>query len=131
MENALGQLALQLEGELQTDNLAKAIYATDGSIYRKWPLAVARPKHKEDLQKLVSFARQHQIPLIPRTAGTSLAGQCVGEGIVVDTSRYLNRILEVNVEEKWVRVEPGVIRDELNAFLKPYGLFFGPITATA
>ena len=131
MENALRQLALQLEGELQTDNLAKAIYATDGSIYRKWPLAVARPKHKEDLQKLVSFARQHQIPLIPRTAGTSLAGQCVGEGIVVDTSRYLNRILELNVEEKWVRVEPGVIRDELNAFLKPYGLFFGPVTATA
>jgi FAD/FMN-containing dehydrogenase len=131
MENALRQLALQLEGELQTDNLAKAIYATDGSIYRKWPLAVALPKHKQDLQKLVLFARQHQVPLIPRTAGTSLAGQCVGEGIIVDTSRYLNRILEVNVEEKWVRVEPGVIRDQLNAFLKPYGLFFGPITATA
>src|SRR4029079_2052814 len=69
--------------------------------------------------------------LIPRTAGTSLAGQVVGNGIIVDVSKYFTRILELNKEEGWVRVQPGVIRDELNMFLKPYGLFFGPETSTA
>lgn len=131
MKNTLSSLAQQLDGELLTDDLSRVLYATDGSIYRKHPIAVALPKTVEDLRRLIRFADAHQLPLIPRTAGTSLAGQCVGEGIVVDVSRYFNRILEVNVEEKWVRVEPGVIRDELNAFLRPYGLFFGPITSTA
>ena len=69
--------------------------------------------------------------LIPRTAGTSLAGQVVGNGIIVDVSKYFTKIIELNTEEKWVRVQPGVIRDELNMFLKPHGLFFGPETSTA
>lgn len=124
-------LAAQLEGELHTDQLMRTLYATDGSIYRELPLAVAYPKDAKDIQTLVKFAATNKISLIPRTAGTSLAGQCVGSGIVVDTSRYMNKILEVNMEEGWVRVQPGVIRDELNQFLQPYGLFFGPNTSTA
>lgn len=131
MDQALRQLAGQLSGELRWDRLTRALYATDGSIYKQWPHAVAFPKDEEDLRRLVRFANEHKTPLILRTAGTSLAGQCVGEGIVVDTSRYLTRILEFNAAERWVWVQPGVIRDELNAFLKPHGLFFGPNTSTA
>ena len=127
----LQPLAAQLEGELHTDQLRRILYATDGSIYRELPLAVAYPKGAKDIQTLVQFAKANQVMLNPRTAGTSLAGQCVGTGIVVDVSRYMNEILEVNEAEGWVRVQPGVIRDELNVFLKPYGLFFGPNTSTA
>ncbi|MEM9723061.1 MAG: FAD-binding oxidoreductase, partial [Bacteroidota bacterium] len=111
--------------------MMRTLYATDASVYREIPLAVAIPKSIEDIKQLVHFARNHNSSLIPRTAGTSLAGQCVGNGIVVDTSRYLNKILEVNVEESWVRVQPGVVRDELNYYLRQYGLFFGPNTSTA
>ncbi|HMQ45806.1 MAG TPA: FAD-linked oxidase C-terminal domain-containing protein [Saprospiraceae bacterium] len=120
-----------LDGELHFDTLHRHIYATDASVYRELPLAVALPKHEEDIKTLVRFALQEGISLIPRAAGTSLAGQVVGRGMVVDISKYMNRILELNVEEGWVRVQPGVIRDELNQFLKPHGLFFGPDTSTA
>jgi len=127
----LAALRQQLDGELYTDNARKIMYATDASAYREMPLAVAIPKTTQDLQKLVAFAAKHQISLIPRAAGTSLAGQVVGAGLVVDTGKYLNKILEVNPGERWVRVQPGVVRDELNLFLKPYGLQFGPETSTA
>jgi FAD/FMN-containing dehydrogenase/Fe-S oxidoreductase len=127
----LHDLASQLEGELKFDSLTKTLYATDASVYREIPLAVAFPKTEDDIQKLILFARENKTSLIPRTAGTSLAGQCVGNGIVVDVSRYFTKILEFNKEEKWVRVQPGVVRDELNQFLKPHGLFFSPITSTA
>ncbi len=130
-EEKLNILAASLDGELYHDAMMRTLYATDASVYREMPLAVAMPKHKEDLQQLIHFARAENTSLIPRTAGTSLAGQCVGDGIVVDTSKYLNKILEVNQEESWVRVQPGVVRDDLNHFLKPYGLFFGPNTSTA
>src|SRR4030095_1491796 len=89
------------------------------------------PKTIEDIKKLIAFARAEKTSLIPRTAGTSLAGQVVGAGIVVDVSKYFTKILEFNKEQSWVRVEPGVIRDELNLFLKPHGLLFGPETSTA
>jgi FAD/FMN-containing dehydrogenase/Fe-S oxidoreductase len=120
-----------LKGDLFTGRMMRTLYATDASAYRELPLAVAYPKDAADIQELIRFAGRTGTSLIPRTAGTSLAGQCVGEGIVVDVSHYMNKILEVNQEEKWVRVEPGIIRDELNHFLKPYGLFFGPNTSTA
>lgn len=106
-------------------------YATDASVYQELPLAVAIPRHLEDLKLLVAFAATHGVTLIPRTAGTSLAGQVVGRGIVVDMSKHFNNIVEVNAEERWVRVQPGVIRDDLNAYLRPYGLMFGPETSTA
>lgn len=127
----LQRLASDLRGELKFDSLSKTLYATDASVYREMPLAVAFPKDESDLIKLINFADKHKTSLIPRTAGTSLAGQCVGNGIVVDVSRNFTKILEVNPEERWVRVQPGVVRDELNRFLKPYGLFFSPITSTA
>jgi len=127
----LEQLSHSLEGELFWDKSTRLQYSTDASTYREIPDAVALPKGKSDLVKLIEFAIKNSIPLIPRAAGTSLAGQVVGKGIVVDISKYWNRILEVNTEEKWVRVEPGVILDELNLFLKQYGLFFGPETSTS
>jgi FAD/FMN-containing dehydrogenase/Fe-S oxidoreductase len=125
------KLASQLDGELKFDSLTKTLYATDASVYREIPLAVAFPKNDSDIKKLIAFAKAYQTSLIPRTAGTSLAGQCVGNGIVVDVSKHFTKILEFNKEEKWVRVQPGVVRDELNRFLKPHGLFFSPITSTA
>src|SRR5690606_10784724 len=127
----LSQLQTELEGDLYFDQLMRTLYATDASVYRELPLAVALPKTTDDIKKLIRFARENNTSLIPRTAGTSLAGQCVGEGIVVDVSKYFTQILEFNKEEGWVRVQPGVVRDELNRFLKPHGLFFSPITSAA
>lgn len=129
--NELQQLSNDLQGELNYDNLHKGIYATDASVYRKIPLAVSYPKNKEDIKKLIQFATKNKISLIPRTAGTSLAGQCVGEGIVVDVSKYFTEILAFDEKNRTVTVQPGVIRDELNIFLKPFGLFFGPNTSTS
>jgi FAD/FMN-containing dehydrogenase len=127
----LQDLASQLEGDLHFDQLMKTLYATDASVYRMLPLAVALPKSDNDIRALIDFARQNYTSLIPRAAGTSLAGQCVGEGIVVDVSKYFTRILNINEKERTVTVEPGVVRDELNSYLKPFGLFFGPNTSTS
>lgn len=124
-------LGVKLEGEILVDNLSTALYATDASVYRKIPIAVAFPRTVSDIQLLISFAMEHKIGLIPRTAGTSLAGQCVGEGIVVDVSKHFTQIVRLDKENKQVVVQPGVIRDELNQFLEPYGLFFGPNTSTS
>ena len=125
------QLKAKLKGDLFTDNTIRTLYATDASAYREMPLAVAIPKTEEDILLLIQFAVDNKTSIIPRTAGTSLAGQVVGNGIIVDVSKHFTRILELNKEEHWVRVQPGVIRDELNMYLKPYGLFFGPETSTA
>ncbi len=131
MKEKLQQLKAELEGDLFLDDTIRTLYATDASAYREMPLAVAIPKTKDDIKKLIAFAAAEQTSVIPRTAGTSLAGQVVGNGIIVDVSKNFTQILELNKEEHWVRVEPGVIRDELNMFLKPHGLFFGPETSTA
>jgi FAD/FMN-containing dehydrogenase/Fe-S oxidoreductase len=125
------QLQHELRGDLFTDDLHRILYATDASSYRELPLAVILPKDKEDIKKIIEFARFNKTSIIPRGAGTSLAGQVVGGGIVVDISKYLNRIVDFNREEKWVVVEPGVILAELNLFLAPHGLQFGPETSTA
>ena len=127
----LRQLAGELEGDIFYDDTMRILYATDASAYRELPLAVAFPRSENDLKRLIAFANNNNIGLIPRTAGTSLAGQVVGSGIVVDVSKHFTQIIELNEDESWVRVQPGVIRDELNVFLKPYGLFFGPETSTA
>lgn len=131
MEKKLAELAYALEGELYSDQMMRTLYATDASAYRELPLAVALPRNETDIEKLIQFALANNTSLIPRTAGTSLAGQVVGAGIVVDVSKYFTNILEVNTEEQWVRLQPGVIRDELNMFLKSQGLIFGPETSTA
>ena len=130
-EAKLKTLADELDGDLFFDKTMRTLYATDASAYRELPLAVAIPKSINDIKKLIAFANREHTSLIPRTAGTSLAGQVVGDGIIVDVSKHFTGIIEFNKEEKWVRVQPGVVRDELNLFLKPHGLFFGPETSTA
>jgi FAD/FMN-containing dehydrogenase len=124
------QLAGELEGSLYFDAMMRTLYATDASVYREMPQAVALPKTEADLCKLVRFAREHGTSLIPRTAGTSLAGQVVGAGIVVDVSRHFTRILKIDAAQRRVHVQPGVVRNELNLALAPQGIFFAPETST-
>ncbi len=131
INHKLSALQKKMKGELFFDNLHRHIYATDASVYRILPEAVAYPKDSDDIRLLIEYARQNKVSLVPRTAGTSLAGQVVGKGIIVDVSKYLNRILEINPEEQWVRLQPGVIRDDLNRELQKYGLWFSPNTSTA
>lgn len=126
----LEKLKRTLDGDLFYDYSYRLMHATDASPYREIPEAIARPRHTEDIKKLVRFASEQNTALIPRAAGTSLAGQVVGSGIVVDISRYMTRILEINPDEHWARVEPGVIRDVLNREAARYGLLFGPETST-
>ncbi|PKP31768.1 MAG: FAD-binding oxidoreductase, partial [Bacteroidetes bacterium HGW-Bacteroidetes-17] len=130
-EEKFKQLQNQFKGDIFRDESMRILYATDASAYRELPLAVVRPKDDADIKTIINFAKQHGTSLIPRTAGTSLAGQVVGKGIVVDVSKYMTQIIELNEEEKWVRVQPGVVLDELNQFLAPKNLFFGPETSTA
>ena len=120
-----------LSGDLLFDDLHKTLYATDASVYRKIPLAVAFPKNKKDIKILIEFATLNNITLIPRTAGTSLAGQCVGDGIIVDVSKHFTNIISFNEQAKSIKLEPGIVRDSLNIYLKPFGLFFGPNTSTS
>lgn len=112
------------------DILHKITYSTDASTYSEVPQGVAYPETIDDIKSLIKEAKQRKTHLIPRAAGTSIAGQVVGKGIVVDIKGW-NKILEVNKEEKWARVQPGVVRDELNIALKPYGLHFSPETSTS
>jgi FAD/FMN-containing dehydrogenase/Fe-S oxidoreductase len=125
------QLKSQLEGDLFVDNVQRILYSTDASQYKEMPLAVSKPKSKEDIKKIIAFAAKNDTSIIPRGGGTSLAGQVVGDGIVVDISKYMNQILEFNPEEGYVVVESGVVLAELNLFLARHGLQFGPETSTA
>jgi FAD/FMN-containing dehydrogenase/Fe-S oxidoreductase len=136
MENYFQELSARLAGELFYDaspahQVQLLAYATDASVYQEKPVAVALPKNKDDIQLLVQFAAAHQVTLVPRTAGTSLAGQVVSNGLILDMSKYFTDIIEINANEKWVKVQPGVIRDDLNKHLQPHGLMFGPETSTS
>ena len=117
--------------KLYTDPLHRIAYATDASAYREVPEAVTYPENEQDIVNLTQMARERQTHLIPRAGGTSIAGQVVGSGIVVDISKHFKKILEINKEERWARVQPGVVLDELNLALEPYGLFFSPETSTS
>lgn len=127
----LDLLAKEMAGDLFHDITHRLLYATDASAYREVPVAVAMPRDEKDIQLLIRYATKNNTTLIPRTAGTSLAGQVVGNGIVVDVSKYFTRIIEINPEAGYVRVQPGVILDELNLKLAPQGVFFGPETSTS
>jgi FAD/FMN-containing dehydrogenase/ferredoxin len=127
----LAALAVRLTGELHHGEGMRRLYATDASEYQEMPVAVAFPRSEADVRELIAFANEHRIGLIPRTAGTSLAGQVVGNGIVIDLGRHLNRILATDAVARRVRVQPGVVRNELNLCLKPHGMFFTPETSTA
>ena len=124
-------LSKQIDGDLYFDSTMRKLYATDASAYREMPLAVALPKTKDDLIKLICFANKESSSIIPRAAGTSLAGQVVGGGIVVDISEEFCEIIEINVKDSYAIVQPGVVRDELNLRLKEFGLFYGPETSTS
>ncbi|MCK8142499.1 FAD-binding protein [Flavobacterium sp. I-SCBP12n] len=125
------ELSTSLEGTLLHDELHKILYSTDASAYRIFPIAAAIPKSELDIVKIIQFASKNNISITPRTAGTSLAGQTVGGGIIVDVSKYFTKIVSFDPIHKTVTVQPGVIRDELNLYLKPHGLFFGPNTSTS
>ncbi|MFT3828858.1 MAG: FAD-linked oxidase C-terminal domain-containing protein [Opitutaceae bacterium] len=131
LRRSLARLRRELDGELCWDETMRVCYATDASVYRQKPMAVALPRNRADVRRLLEFARRQRVPLVPRTAGTSLAGQVVGAGLVVDFGRYMNRILEIDPARRRVRVEPGVVRDELNLALRPHGLMFAPETSTS
>lgn len=127
----LSELAKTLDGTLFYDDTMRTLYATDASAYREMPTAVVFPKNEDDILKIIRFANEHKCGLIPRTAGTSLAGQVVGNGIIVDVSKHFTAIKELNLNENWIKVQPGVIRDELNTYLRDYNLFYGPETSTS
>ena len=127
----LAELDQQTAGDLRTDRMNRILYSTDASIYQAMPYGVLIPREVDDLYAAVELAAQYEVPLLPRTAGSSLAGQAVNEALVIDFTRHLDQVLEVNTEERWVRVQPGIVLDELNRHLRPYGLQFGPDPASS
>jgi FAD/FMN-containing dehydrogenase/Fe-S oxidoreductase len=118
-------------GEVRFDVVSRALYSTDASVYQIHPVGVVVPKTREDIVRTLEICRNHRCPITMRGGGTSQAGQAIGEGLQVDTSKYFNRLLEVNAEERWARVEPGIVLDELNAQLAPLKLRFAPDISTA
>ena len=125
------ELKRVVEGEVRFDELTRILYSTDASMYQIMPIGVVIPRHKGDVLSTVKICFRHGVPILPRCAGTSLAGQTVGKAVVMDMSKYMNAILEVDPEERSARVQPGVVLDELNAHLKPFGLMFAPDVATS
>ncbi len=129
--NFLEELRAAVDGDLRTDQISRVLYSTDASIYQVMPHAVLIPKTIDDVVTAVTLAAAHNVPILPRTAGSSLAGQAVNEALIIDFTRHLDHILEFNAEERWVRVQPGVVLDSLNAYLRPHGLQFGPDPASS
>lgn len=127
----LAELQKNTAGELRSDEYSRILYSTDASIYQVMPHGVLLPMDADDIHAAVSLANRYNIPLLPRTGGSSLAGQAVNEALVMDMSRHMRQVLEVNSDEHWVRVQPGIVLDELNLYLKPYGLKFGPDPASS
>ena len=130
-ENVAAELRKRLEGEVKFDRYTLLLYSTDASIYQIEPIGVVVPRHKGDVQAAIEVANRFQVPILSRGGGTSLAGQTVGHAIVLDFSKYMRNVLEVNKEELWCRVQPGLVQDELNAHVRSMGLQFGPDTSTS
>ena len=134
-ESMLKQFELELrqgvKGEISLDDYILGIYATDASIYQIMPLALVLPMDDEDVISALNAARKFNVSIVPRGGGTSLGGQAAGPSLIIDFTKYMNRVLEVNVKERWVRVQPGIVLDELNVFLKQHGLHFAPDPATS
>jgi FAD/FMN-containing dehydrogenase/Fe-S oxidoreductase len=125
------ELKKEVEGEVRFDRYSRLLYSTDASMYQIEPIGVVIPRHKGDVQAVIAVANQFAVPVLPRGGGTALAGQTVGHAIILDFSKYMNRVLQVEPEELWCRVQPGVVQDELNAHVRPFGLLFGPDTSTS
>ncbi len=124
-------LTNQIEGEVRFDLYSKVLYSTDASIYQINPIGVVVPRHKKDVLTTIQIAHDRNVPILARGGGTSLAGQAIGEAIIMDMSKYMDTIIEVNIENQWARVQPGVVLDELNHNLKPYNLMFAPDVSTS
>ena len=120
------RLAQELDGDVRFDPMTRELFSTDASSYRIVPIGVVFPKHFEDVQRIVDLTARDQIALLPRGGGTSLGGQTVGEAVVIDFSKYMHQVLEVNLEEAWARIQPGVVLDNFNSLLQPTGFMFGP-----
>ncbi len=125
------ELAAAVDGEVRFDRVSRALYSTDASVYQIEPLGVVVPRSAEGVIQSVNIAARHEVPITPRGGGTSQAGQAIGAGLVLDTSKHLNRILEINADERWARVQPGVVLDDLNAALRPFNLRFAPDVSSA
>jgi FAD/FMN-containing dehydrogenase/Fe-S oxidoreductase len=125
------ELRRRVEGDVRFDRVSRLLYSTDASMYQVEPIGVVLPRHAGDVEAVLEVANRTATPVLPRGAGTSLTGQAVNRALVLDMSRHMDRILEVNEDERWVRVEPGVVQDALNAHLRPRGLLFGPDTSTS
>jgi len=120
-----------VRGDVRFDPASRLLYSTDASMYQVEPIGVVIPRDAEDVQAAVEIARREQVALLPRGGGTSLTGQTVNRALVLDFSRHMRRVLEVNAEERWARVEPGLVQDDLNHHARPLGLLFGPDTSTS
>ncbi len=131
IESYMHDLRQQVRGDVRTDDYSRMFYSTDASIYRQQPYGVLLPRSAEDTHAAIELATQYNMPILPRAGGTSLAGQCTNAALVIDSSKHLNGVLELNVEEKWVIVQSGMVLDELNLYLRPYGLKFGPDPASS
>ncbi len=127
----INQLKNEIEGEVLHDSTTLGMYATDASIYQINPKVIVLPKHKDDVKKAIALANEFKVTILPRGGGTSLAGQTVGSSMILDFSKYMNSILELNIDEQWVLVEPGKVRDVLNQELAEYGYHFAPDPATS
>ena len=127
----LSELKKRFTGDLRLDSASKILYSTDASMYQIEPLGVAIPKTQDDLQAAVELAVKYQIPVLPRGSGSSLGGQAIGEALIIDCSRYLDSIVEINPETHSAIVEPGVILASLNRQSAKHGLMFGPDPASA
>jgi FAD/FMN-containing dehydrogenase len=125
------ELERDISGEVRFDAISRALYSTDASVYQIKPIGAAIPKTRHDIIRIVEICVRFGCPITMRGGGTSQAGQAIGEGLQVDISKYYNRLLEVNAEERWARVEPGIVLDELNAQLAPLRLRFAPDISTA
>ena len=131
MQALISALERELSGEVRFDRASRILYSTDASMYQIEPVGVVLPRHRQDVLRVMRLAGEFGVPVLPRGGGTALAGQCVGPAVIMDLSKYMNEILELNEDEGWVRVQPGVVLDELNSFLKPRGLQFAPDVATS
>ena len=123
-------LRARITGEVRFDDGSRALYATDSSNYRQVPIGVVVPRSADDVVAAVEIARRYGAPVLARGGGTSLAGECCNVAVVLDCSKYFNRVLEIDAERRWARVEPGIVLDDLRAAAAPYGLWFGPDPAT-
>ena len=125
------ELKKRIEGDVHFDPYSRLLYSTDASMYQIEPIGVVVPRHTGDVQAVIEIANKFNVPVLPRGGGTSLAGQTVGHAIVLDFSKYMKNVMDVNREELWCRVQPGLVQDELNAHVRPMGLQFGPDTSTS